>query len=957
MKLKDLIEAFASEIELAQARLDHNLDEMATLDVDNPAFLDALDQYSGQAQRMGEAAELAGFPGLQLVCIHIVENSLSLAVQPREERAALLAFLHAWPPLIVYYLRNLSDPSAAAGLIDHLRGAPYPMNEEQALKVMHMLGAMPLQVGLPGDEDGPPHRPVLAKSEDVALVMPEDVDRKFLEGFFQEAPDQARHLVALARNLASGSGESTDIIDAKRVAHTLKGSGSTIGLRGIASLSHHLEDILEHFECEGLQVSQHAANALLDAAYCLEQMIGYVTGNDDYPQQAQRVLQTTLDLANRIDGGESLEMPVTRIATTMPLALESASAISLVDSNPTPVNAQHTAAEVTPPPAVALRVSMQRIEELFLVAGEVSVNSAAMEARIKTLTECSRDLLAQNLRVQKRMFELETLVEVRTLSMMRARSHRTDDAAFDALEMDQYSELHSSFHALAEESSDARAMTARVNDEIAQISAKQAHQQRLSDDLQHLVIGTRMAEVGLLESRLQRNVRSTCQLTEKQAELVLEGGETQIDSDLLNRLAEPLLHLLRNAVDHGLEKPGERAAVGKPKTGRIVLSFTRQGQQVVLRCQDDGRGLDLHAIQQRAIEHGFLAAEQALSDAEIARLILLPGLSTRHVVSEVSGRGIGLDVVSDWVSAMNGSINIVSKPGNGCMIELRFAASLSTMQSLVVEVAGERFALPTLQIEQAVARGFGTFEQLGGQFVFGIDKRSYPAFRLADLVGLQDNAQSSNDYYAVMIRLGGKTRVLAVDRLIDSRKLLVNLPGRYAKHIRGVVGLSILGDGSVAVNLDLAQLLSTGPRATTTRRIERTHPQQPQLPGILVVDDSLSVRNSLVQLLQDAGYRVETARDGIDAIDTLRTFKPDVLLTDLEMPNMNGVELTYHIRERNDLKGLPIIMVTSRSQDKHRKLADQAGIDTYITKPFNDDALLQTIRHAVNHCQRQGTLQ
>jgi chemosensory pili system protein ChpA (sensor histidine kinase/response regulator) len=221
MKLKDLIEAFASEIELARARLDHNLDELTTLDNEEPDFMDALEQYSGQAQRMGEAAELAGFPGLQLVCNHVVENSLLLMVQPPAERDALLAFLRAWPPLIVYYLRNLSDLSAAAGLIDHLRSAPNPMDAEQGMKVMHMLGAMPSQVGLSGDGDGQPHRPVLATPEDVALVIPDDVDQKFLEGFLQEAPSQAHHLVELARKMASGKGESTDVIAAKRVAHTL----------------------------------------------------------------------------------------------------------------------------------------------------------------------------------------------------------------------------------------------------------------------------------------------------------------------------------------------------------------------------------------------------------------------------------------------------------------------------------------------------------------------------------------------------------------------------------------------------------------------------------------------------------------------------------------------------------------------------------------------------------------
>ena len=747
MKLKDLIEAFASEIELARTRLDQNLDELATLDMENPAFMDALDQYSGQAQRMGEAAELAGFPGLQLVCAHVVENSLMLAAQPPGERGAMLDFLRAWPPLIVHHLRNLSDPSTAAGLIDLLRGAPIPMVEEQALKVMHMLGAMPLQVGLPGEGDGQPHRQVLATPEDVALVMPDDVDRNFLDGFFQEAPNQARHLVTLARNMVAGEGDSSDVIAAKRVAHTLKGSGATIGLRGIASLGHHLEDILDYFEREESQVTGQVANALLDAAYCLEQMIGYVTGTDEYPGQAQAVLQTVLDVANRIDGGESLDVPATRVTAAMPAAAGPAhpAALADVDAGAAGVragsaNAPRADAGV-PTSAAALRVSLRRIEDMFLVSSEISVNSSAMEAGIKALVDSSRELLAQNLRVQKRLFELETVLQMRTLTKARSRSLHGNGAEFDPLEMDQYNELHSTSHALAEEAADARTMAVRVEEGIAQIATQQTRQRRLSNDLQHLVIGTRMTEVGVLESRLQRNVRSTCQITGKDAALVLEGGDTLIDSDLLNRLAEPLLHLLRNAVDHGLETPTERAAAGKPRAGRILLSFARQGQQVVLRCQDDGRGLDLRAIQRRAIERGLLTEEHALSDTEISRLVLLPGFSTRHSVSEVSGRGIGLDVVRDWVTTMNGSIQIASKPGHGCTFELRFAASLSTVQSLIVEVAGERFALPSVQVEQAVARGVGEFKLIGDQLVYTFNKCSYPAMRLADMAGLHDHGK------------------------------------------------------------------------------------------------------------------------------------------------------------------------------------------------------------------------
>ena len=279
MNLSDLIEAFASEIEIVRPELEDSLRSLATLDVADDAFMQALEHYSGQAQRMGEAAQMAGFPGLQAVCNHVVENTVMLALYEPPERAPAIVFLDAWPRLIVHYLRNMGDASNAAGLVDHMRSAPSAMDEEQALKVMHMLGAMPLQVALP-DADGP-KRAVLASAEDLVLDLPADLDAKLLEGFFQEAPEQARDLVDAVRRMTQGEDALEQLAKAKRVAHTLKGTGAIIGLRGITALAHQLEDIFEHFERKGGEAATPAQDAMLDAAYCLEQMVACLTGGED----------------------------------------------------------------------------------------------------------------------------------------------------------------------------------------------------------------------------------------------------------------------------------------------------------------------------------------------------------------------------------------------------------------------------------------------------------------------------------------------------------------------------------------------------------------------------------------------------------------------------------------------------------------------------------------------------
>lgn len=970
MKLKELIDALAGEIENVRPQLDINLDDLLKLDLDDAGFLNALDQYSGQVQRMGEAVEMAGFPGLQAVCNHVLENTLLLATMEPAERAALITFLRGWPALMVYYLHHLEDASAAAGLVDHLRAAPHPLEEEDALKIMHQLGGMPAQIHL-GEEEN--KRPIVALPEDVALEVPEDADQKLMDGFFQEAPDQAHMLVELVGKMGAGETSTDDIASAKRVAHTLKGSGAIIGLRGLATLGHHFEDVLEYLEAQGGHVAKPVVAVLTDGAYCLEQMVAYVTGTDEYPQQAQEVLQDVLDLANRIDRGEELDQEVHRVGHSghvyaqanvaaqphgevADASAEGAAQAGTPSAAGDTENAQArqaTAPARRPavPAAAALRVSLDRIDELFRVSAEVSVHSAAMESRIKQLTERAKELLEQNLRVQKRLFELETVVDVRALSMMRAHGNRDSNAAFDPLEMDQYNELHSTAHALVEEASDARVISHQIEEEIARLASMQTRQQQLSRDLQYLVIGTRMTEVGTLESRLQRNVRTTCQATGKMAVLTLKGANTLIDSDVLNKLAEPLLHLLRNAVDHGVETPEERVHAGKSEVGSIVLDFSRQGQQVVLRCQDDGRGLDLQAIQHRAKERGLIWPGQVMSEEEIARLITLPGFSTRDSVSEVSGRGVGMDVVRTWVDGMNGTIRITTSKGKGTTIELRFSASLSTLQSLIVEVSGQRFALPSMQVEQAVPKGAGSFVLVGGKLQYRYNNRVLRALRLAEVTALPITDKPLEEYDAVVVRVQDKLFALAVDRLLDSRELLIKPPGRYAQHVQGVAGLSVLGDGGIAVHLDMVQLLAGWQGNSGVIRAaapaNRMAADKPQLPGVLVVDDALTVRNTLQQLVEDAGFHVETARDGMDALDKLRTFTPRVVLTDLEMPNMNGVELTMSLRNREDTKKVPIIMITSRSQDKHRELAQHAGVDAYITKPYNEGELLKLIRQAV----------
>lgn len=935
MNMNQLIDALALEIENVQSSLDEHLDVMTAHTPEDIEFMNALEMYCGQVQRMGEAADLAGFSGLQTVANHVMENTLMLAAE--EDVNPTIDFLRLWPQTVIHYLRNTDDPSTAAGVIDLLRIAPHPLDEETALRVMHQLSTLPTEAN-EADNDTP-QRPVLARPEDVALVVPEDVDQQLMNGFLQEAPEQVSYLLSLVKNMTTDEGDISDLVAAKRAVHTVKGTGALIGLNGLASLGHHFEDILDFFEQKEGDVPPAVVSVLLDAAYCLEQMVAFVAGTDAYPENAQSVLQNVLDLANRIDKGEDVNEEIIRAGghNTTPVVPQASA------HSPSTSTSQNASS--------ALRIDLEKIEELFRVSAEVSVHTSAMEAGVKLLTDQARGLTAQNLRLKKRLYELETLVDVRSLSFMRAATGTDNQTQFDSLELDQYNELHSTTHALVEEANDVIAFSQNLETDISDFSALQSQQQNLSRDLQHLVMHTRMSEVGTLESRLQRNIRTTCQTTGKQASLILEGGQTLIDSDVLSKLAEPLLHILRNAVDHGIETPQERSELGKSEAGQIVLSFSRQGQQVVLRCEDDGKGLDLDAIRARAIERNLIDADQIVSDEDVARLIFKSGFSTRDSVTEVSGRGVGLDVVREWAVSMNGDVDITGQHGQGTVIEMRFSASLSTIQSLIVGVGDQYFALPSIQIEQAVSHDVGEFSyDAAGGVRYTLEDRVLPAKLLSKLVGLPAENDDLENFQAVIIRVRDNVYALAVDKLIDSRELLIKSPDQYTRHIKGITGTSILGDGSVVTHLDMPQLINKNASQHNRRSSDVSSALKPsQKKQILVVDDSLSVRNTMRELVEDAGYEVVTARDGVEAVECLNESRPAVVLTDLEMPNMNGVELTKHIRAREDMAGLPIIMITSRSQDKHREMGAEAGVDMYFTKPYNEGDILKAISTVMTH--------
>ncbi len=979
MKLTDLIEALAVEVDIMQPELESLADNMLSADIEQ--LTEFLDNYNELVVRLGETGEMVGFVGITKLSNKVQENTLLLLSCDHDDSSKeLIAFLRTWSNELSQFLHSLSDEDLSL-LLDKFSSAPFPLSDAESEEIRTSLSEIIEQAkagGIFHDEDSEDQQ-TEALPEDVDLELPEDIDQNLMDGFLQESPELASLLLEWAKQISSGAEVTVDDLQrVKRYTHTLKGTGATIGVRGLASIGHRLEDLLEYLESYPTHINDSIKDLLLDSAYCIDQIIGYIAQTDDEPDNALEILQDLLDITNKIYQGESLED--LELSSNDSLANDVSDEI-VTDNNTVAneVKQQETSVQtqtVTPVPQVkkpqqpskptrtekqtaqkdknaTLRIAVDKIDELFRVSSEVSINSSAMEDSLKRITEQMNQLLDQNVKVQKRLFELETLVSVRSSNLFKnsrdANKVQEGYQDFDSLEMDEYNELHSSVHALMEESADVRIFTHQLKEQIASLSSLQSLQQVLSRDTQHLVISTRMSEVGELESRLQRNIRTASKMTGKSVVLHMTGQDTLIDSDLISKLSDPLLHLLRNAVDHGIEKPEVRTSKGKEPTGNVYLDFFRQGQQVVLQCHDDGQGLDLESIYAQALEQGLIDQDQQLSDDEMAQLILKSGFSSRTEVSELSGRGVGLDVVSDWASRMTGNLSVSTSPYGGCLFELRFSASLSTIQSLIVSIAGDKFfAIPAVQVEQAVSHSLGEFSIDNEQLLYNYEDEQLEAFLLADLIELPvDRNKDLNDYCAVIVVANNKRYVIAVDELLHSRELFMTPPDRFTRHLQGVSGFSVLGNGAIAVNLDINQLLSQDYYHRHRIYKESADDVQTavQRPKVLIVDDSLTVRDALQEFIQDIGLEPYTARDGIEAVKLLEEMTPNIVLTDMEMPNMNGVELTKYIRAREDIKDLPILMITSRSQTKHRNLALDAGVNECITKPYSEDQLLESIQN------------
>jgi len=610
----------------------------------------------------------------------------------------------------------------------------------------------------------------------------------------------------------------------------------------------------------------------------------------------------------------------------------------------------------TPGPAApvvphdVVRVDAQALDKLVNLSGEINIYQSRMEQQLLEfgygLGELSQTI--ERLRGQLRKLELETEAQI-LFQYEKEGDGRAEE--FDPLELDRYSTIQQLSRALSESVTDLSSIKDLLENQSRNSETLLEQQSRVSVALQEQLMQTRMVRFGSIARRLQRIVRQTATELSKDVALSIFGANNELDRSVLNRMVSPLEHILRNAISHGIEDPELRERNGKPRQGQVRLGVSREGAEVVIRITDDGAGIDRDAVRRKAHLLGLVDDDRELSDDNVLQLILESGFSTAKQLTHVSGRGVGMDVVHSEVKRLGGVLSVESETGRGTAFYVRLPYTLAVNEALLVEAGDELYALPLTNLEGVVRIDAASLSALKASAdpVYAYGANNYRLMSLTELVGLRPPATgpgTTGMYRILLVRAGDRRMAIQVDGLMGTREVVSKPLGSILEKLKGISGATILGDGRVVLILDVTGLYWLGTNLVATGDESGSSGQDTEVcqKKIMVVDDSITIRKVTSRLLGRNGYAVMTARDGVDALQQLQDEAPDLILLDIEMPRMDGYELASHIRNNPRLKAIPMIMITSRTGEKHKQRALDIGVDRYLGKPYQEPELLSAVR-------------
>ncbi|MEO7001961.1 MAG: response regulator [Ktedonobacterales bacterium] len=892
-------------------------------------------------------------------------------------------------------------------------------------------GAVHVMAQMPFTSDAPKQTQVTSEQSPEAL-----------EVFRDEAEEHVQTITTGIAQLEHAPGDMEVVQSIRRAMHTLKGAAGMMGFGVIQRIAHTSEDLLDQLADGAYALTPNVVSLLLDTAETLDQLISGALVN---PSEQQSVAQALVNrygaitgVAQVIEDDDSDEPGVAGVSTRL----------TADDSRTGRAAATGTASDVD----LSVRLQLSKLDELVNLFGEIVLNRSVFEVRVSRLNQLVGDTVGVSEHLREIGGQLETRFEAATLPSGRAPSGYGNQPGqggmqrpafggvrgngpayagdFDELELDRYTEFHRLSRGLAEGVTDVLTLSHEMETLIRDLQASFARENRLSADFQERLLKARLVPVQSLIPRLYRTARASALRQGKEIEFFIEGGSTEIDRQVFEDMEGPLLHLVRNAVNHGIETPEAREQAGKPSVGKIVVAASYEVNQVVIAVSDDGNGINPDHNRQMAMARGWVDAYTQLTDKEALNLIFQPGFSTAESLTEESGRGVGLDVVRDVVTRLRGTVEVISTIGQGTTFTLKLPISLQIARAVLVRAGQQTLAIPMAVVEQIGRLDY--YQRVGGP-VPAVEVRGerYTLAHLASYLKLP--VPPIDERASVLLINAGRQQIgLVIDGIVRQQEVVSKPLGSHLRDVPGVAGATVLGNGQVVLILELTQLLTqtpltpvtlpepgsrdrqpgasvpneptrpmpaqVGPSAMrngvnggaggTSPRIAAINPgdftafqrsgssgqigasgitnvptsrdfvvtPRSAAPGrsriplaggpnayVLVVDDSPSVRRVVSNMLKANGWEVQTARDGVEALDVIARQRPAAVLLDIEMPRMDGYELMATIRSQEQYRALPLIVLTSRAAAKHQQRATQLGADAYIVKPYQDEELLMTI--------------
>jgi len=811
-----------------------------------------------------------------------------------------------------------------------------------------------------------------AETDTASTALDVDYDPDLLEIFLEEAEEIQENSDHTLQQWATQNDNLDHVTELQRLLHTLKGGARMANVPAVGDLAHAMESLLERIT-EKYLVTTPEHISLIQT--CHDWLIGAL-------EQAQKLQPTTVpaDLMAQLEAAIKGEEYSSSAATiTAPKTPSGEMAVpakphasdnlpdtaTLDDADAGEMEELTTAYTFDTPEVIKtakktssadadeqVRVRADLLNNLVNFSGEINIYNSRIAQQLSAtrFNLAELDQTVQRLREQLRKFEIETETQI----MYRHETTSTDTEDFDPLELDRFSTMQQISRGMVESLGDLTSIEALLENLSGETDVLLLQQQRVTSELQEGLMRTRMVAFSSILPRLRRIMRQTCKEIGKEADLLVTGGEGELDRSQLNRIIPALEHILRNAIGHGLEMPKDREKAGKPVSGNVHIVFSHEGSEVVLSISDDGAGINIDALRKKAIEKSHMLADADLSDTEIIEFILKSGFSTADKVTQISGRGVGMDVVNTEVKQLGGTLHIDSRPGKGSTFTLRLPLTVLVNQALMVQVADATYAIQLPNIEHVVRVGGADLEPLvrAEKTHFDYAGTQYQYLNLGTILhGTPPVMPPGRQHVPLMLIRSAEHRIaLHVDHLMGRQEIVIKSVGPQLSSVGVLSGATILPDGEVALILDVGNLVRSavaqihGNAEPLLPSIDAAAAAEIKMPTVMIVDDSITVRKVTERLLKRYEYNIITAKDGVDALTVMLEQIPDIMLLDVEMPRMDGYELATTMRNDARLKTVPIIMITSRTGDKHRQRALKIGVNMYMGKPYQEQELIDNVR-------------